>query len=129
MRLRRNRIIQLYLYKMKTVKDSEGGTYDVYGLPESFNGIAWPTGEELQQKLYGAVQNDAYSIKVDGKYERLRDGDRICYKLENGVVISPLDGISLHEPGKNPEYEIRISRPYEHLQLEVTKIDRKFRQP
>lgn len=128
MRLKRNRIIPLFLYVRETLKDSEGGTIDWYGPAESFSGIAWHTSEDLQQKLYGAVQTEAYSIKVDGKYERIRNGERISYMLENGTVISPLDGVCLEDGSAYPEYEIRVCRPYEHLELEVVKIDRRIKQ-
>lgn len=127
-RLRRNRIQSLFLFKRTVVKDSEGGTYDEYSKSESFSGISWATGEDLQQKLYGAVQNDAYSIKVDGPYKRIKTGEVISYQIDNGSIISPLDGISL-EASVLPEYEIRVIRPYEHLQLEVTRIDRRIGKP
>ena len=125
MRLKRNRIRTLYPYKRTTMKDSEGTTYQEYSPAGSFSGISWPTSADLQQKLYGAVLNEAYSIKVDGHYERTREGEKVIYILENGVRLSALDGICLEDGSDVPEYEIRVIHPYEHLQLEVVRLDRR----
>lgn len=129
MRLKHNRICGFLAFPRSVEKDREGGTYESYGAPESFCGIAWPAGGSVQQAMYGANMPYVYNVKVDGSYTVERDGNRLQYTLENGTVLHELDGISLHEDADSPEYQITAVMGYEHLQLEVMRIDRRTGKP
>lgn len=124
MRLTHRRVKTLKSFKRTVNKETEGGTYETWGSPQSFKGISWPAGGAVQQAQYGARLPYVFNIKIDGKYTRTEAQNRIKYVLENGTEIYEQDGISL-DGSQNPQYQITAIMPYEHLQLEVIRLDRR----
>lgn len=125
MRLKRDKVQEIFLKKRIITKDEEGGTIENFGDAVSFKGIPWDGGGNMQAAIYGEQLKYMKNIKVDGKYGFHREGGHLRYVLANGAVLMEKDGICLNvSKDEAPDYQIEAIRPYEHLQLEVKQIDR-----
>lgn len=126
MRLKRNRVKEFLVFPRITEKDAEGGTVETYGPPYTVKGIQWPTNAETQQRLYGAVYDDARSVKVDGSYHEFFEGGKTVFYVQDAKV-TVLDGVSFDLSDDKPRYEIGNIQPYSHLEMGVTRLDRRVK--
>lgn len=123
MRLKRNRLKQYHLRKAVPEKDAEGSSTVRYEEAVPFIAEMWAGGGKLQAESYGIRLPNIRNLRIDGKYEEVSYGNKVSYRLEDGVVFTAGDGICLYSGNRvEPDYRIVAVYPYSHLILEMEKI-------
>lgn len=123
MRLRKNRLTQMYLYNRSVVKDREGGTSEVFS--ESgllLDGEWWPASGKLQAELYGQRLPYIRNVRLNELYEACVDEhNKVFYRLpQRDAVIREGDRIGLEADA--PQYQIVSIRPDRFLRLEAEAV-------
>lgn len=118
--MRRMRLQSFGLYNRTVGKDSEGGTYDVYGEEITVVGEVWPAGGRVQAQMYGEKLPYMRNVKIRGEYTVSDDSGRAVYQFD-GFAVSELDGLRL-EAESGPDYRIVSITPHRPLRLEAEKI-------
>lgn len=124
MRMKRNRVNEYHLRKVKTVKDGEGGTYKEYGSPIAFAGEIWPAGGKVQSQMYGERLSYIRNVKVEGNYTIEQDDKGVThYVFPDGLDIVEGDGLCLYA-GKDaaPDYRVISITPYRPLKMEAERL-------
>lgn len=124
MRLKRNRLRDLYVRSRETIKDSEGGTYESYADAIALKGEVWQAGGKVQTELYGERISYIQNIKLSEKYTIETDKKgKIHYVFCDGTSLKENDGVCLFvEKETEPDYRIISIKPYRFLTLEVEKL-------
>lgn len=124
MRMKRSRVKEYFCRKAATVKDREGGASVEFGPPMAFKGEAWPAGGKMQAEQYGERLAYICNVRIQGKYEAVRDEKgRPRYRFPDvDLDVAEGDGLCLYV-GKDeePDYRVVSIRPYGALRLEAEK--------
>lgn len=126
MRLKRNRLMEYCHREALPQKDSEGGSYIIYGEEKhSFKAEMWSAGGKLQSEMYGIRLPNVRNLRLDGAYKEVHGpGKKVGFQVTQGGItfqVTVNDGICLHSDDE-PDYKVVAIYPYSHLILEVEKL-------
>ena len=124
MRIKRERLKQIYHRKAVSKKDKEGNSYLEYETATTAMAEIWPAGGKIQAEIYGQRLAYIRNCRIDGKYAvvGMPDG-KVFYSLEDGKDVIEGDGICLNvSSDAEPDYRIISIKPYRYLTMEVEKI-------
>ena len=126
MRLKRNRLMECCHREALPQKDSEGGSYIIYGEEKhSFKAEMWPAGGKLQSEMYGIRLPNVRNLRLDGAYKEVHgSGKKVGFQVTQGGLtfqVTVNDGICLYSDDE-PDYKVVAIYPYSHLILEVEKL-------
>lgn len=122
-RMSRRRRQTYYIKNREVKKDSEGGTYEVYGPPVKFLGEQWPAGGKVQAQIYGEELPYIRNLKVEGSYTTEQRNGVMYYVFSDDLAFAELDGICMDvREDADPDYKIIAITPYRPLRLEVKRL-------
>lgn len=123
MRIKRNRLCDLYLRKKITQKDKEGATSEGWEEAVHFVGEHWVASGSVQVQQYGDRLNYILNMKLDGKYTVLPGKHGVSYDFGDGLTFQEQDGICVYtDENSDPDYRIISIKPYRQLKMELEKI-------
>lgn len=99
-------------------KDDEGVTVEAYSEPFDVVAEIWPASGNVQAEVYGERLAYVRNCRIAEKYEKVKEGDLIYYKLAGGRFREK-DRVTTAE---GEVFEIASIKPYKELLLELERV-------
>lgn len=122
MRLKQTRLRPFYFGQRIVTKNTEGVPSSTFGTPISLQGELWPATSQRQIEQYGDRIQNVANMRVEGTYDIVMDGRVVSVVMNNGLTITPGDGVWVYAPTtEEPDYQVNSFTQYYPLRLEVER--------